>query len=333
MTAGRAELLALLAGRRQTPAPAFSGLLTLTTAGLEAAGLRLAEVHQAARPMARAAASTFQLTGLPCAVAPLDLCVEAEALGAGVDFRAGAEPPEFPAVDRPLAQSLAEVEVSVPADFEHRGRLPVAAEALRQLKEDFGDRIVVGAYLPGPFTLLTYVLPPAAIYADIGRPPANYEIVMASLTEALLRAGRLYRAAGADFLTIHEMGGSPGVLGPRRFKAVVLPYLQRLLADLPGPRVLSVCGRAGPALAMLAEAGADALSFDQLTDLAEARKTLGPAPVLFGNLDPLAVLARSDPAGVRAAAAAARAAGADAVWPGCDLWPGTPLDNLRALAE
>ncbi len=24
-------------------------------------------------------------------------------------------------------------------------------------------------------------------------------------------------------------------------------------------------------------------------------------------------------------------AGVDAVWPGCDLWPLTPLDNLRTL--
>ena len=37
--------------------------------------------------MARAAASTYRVSGFGSAVVPLDLCVEAEALGATVDFR------------------------------------------------------------------------------------------------------------------------------------------------------------------------------------------------------------------------------------------------------
>jgi [methyl-Co(III) methanol-specific corrinoid protein]:coenzyme M methyltransferase len=153
------------------------------------------------------------------------------------------------------------------------------------------------------------------------------------LVPVLAEVGDFYRASGADFLTIHEMGGSPGFIGPRPFEEILLPRLQALVAALPGPRVLSVCGRTNRGLALLAQAGAEALSVDQTNDLEKSRAMLGPEPLLFGNLDPVGVLAEGDEEAVKAAAQAALAAGADALWPGCDLWPGTPLKNLRAMAD
>ena len=56
------------------------------------------ETHRDAAKMARAAASTYRVSGFGSAVVPLDLCVEAEALGATVDFREGSEGAEFPRV-------------------------------------------------------------------------------------------------------------------------------------------------------------------------------------------------------------------------------------------
>ena len=48
--------------------------------------MSLHEVHHDAGKMARAAASTFKLTGMPSATLPLDLCAPAEALGAELNF-------------------------------------------------------------------------------------------------------------------------------------------------------------------------------------------------------------------------------------------------------
>ena len=82
----REEILSLLNGQRPAQIPCFSGLIQITAAGLDSVGLKLHEAHTDAGKMARAAASTFKLTGFPSAVVPLDLCVEAEALGAKIDF-------------------------------------------------------------------------------------------------------------------------------------------------------------------------------------------------------------------------------------------------------
>src|SRR3990172_454587 len=82
----RQEILTLSSGQKIDNVPAFSGLIHITAQGLESEGLAFPEIHRDAEKMARAAASTFKLTGFPSAVAPLDMVVEAEALGAEVDF-------------------------------------------------------------------------------------------------------------------------------------------------------------------------------------------------------------------------------------------------------
>jgi len=120
------------------------------------------------------------------------------------------------------------------------------------------------------------------------------------------------------------------VLGPKRFEALVLPMLQKVLAFLPHPRILSVCGNTNNAMPLLAKAGADAISVDQLNDLAASRAALSDT-LLFGNIDPVGILANSSQTDVQQAVSAAVAAGADAVWPGCDLYPTMPLDNLKAM--
>jgi [methyl-Co(III) methanol-specific corrinoid protein]:coenzyme M methyltransferase len=326
-------VLALLSGRRGPRPPCFSGLINVTEAGLAGLGLALGDVHQDANKMAAAAATTYRLSGFESAVAPLDLCVEAEALGAQVDFQAGAPRPVFPTVLQPAAASAADLDLRLPLDLTRRGRLPVVAEALRLLKADVGQEVVVGAWVPGPFTLALHLLAPGDVLLDVAQAPEAVGRLLDPLADALAEVARFYREAGADFITVHEMGGSPGYLGPRAFERLVLPRLQRLLAALPAPRVLSVCGNTNRALPLLAQAGADALSVDQLNDLARSRQALGPQAIVFGNLDPVRVLAEGDEAAVREAVGRAVEAGADAVWPGCDLAPSTPAGNLRAMVE
>ena len=264
---------------------------------------------------------------------PADLCVEASALGAEVDFRGDAEEPMWPLVARPLAANAADFRLAIPPDLAERERVATVVRALRLLKADIGGEVAVGAWIPGPLTLAMQVVNLDNLYTDIATRPAEVARVLDLLTGALAQVGQAYQAAGADFLTIHEMGGSPGVIGPAAFSALVLPRLQRLLARLSTPRVLSVCGKTTAAIPLLAQAGAEALSVDQTCDLAPARSLLGEHTLLFGNLDPVAVLMEGDAAAVRSAAARAIEAGVDAVWPGCDLPPAVPAENMRAFAR
>src|SRR5512138_1750742 len=100
----REEILGLLSGKKISNRPAFSGLIHVTAEGLQKEGLAFHEVHQDAHKLVQASASTFKLSGWPSAVAPLDMYVEAEALGAKIDFRANRDL-TFPQVAAPLFDS------------------------------------------------------------------------------------------------------------------------------------------------------------------------------------------------------------------------------------
>lgn len=331
MSNSRNSILALLRGEHPASIPAFSGLTHVTAAGLEHEGLAFHETHRDADKMARAASSTFRLTGFPSAAVPLDMCVEAETLGAQVDFREQGLY-EFPRVAKPLFTSAKDIttENTESTEILKRGRISIVCEAISKLKNEIGDEAVIGGILPGPFTLLLFLVESGALFTEMKRTPKAVLDALFHLSSFLAQIGHAYKTAGADFLTIHDMGGSPDFLGPKRFEEFVLPEQQRLIAALPKPRVLSVCGNTNGVMHLLAQSGAEAVSVDQTNDLAASRAAL-PEALLFGNLDPVETLSRGTPDDVHEAANKARATGIDALWPGCDLYPPTPLDNLKAM--
>ena len=330
----REEILTLLSGQKIGKIPAFSGLIHVTSAGIEREGLAFHEVHRDAGKMARAAGSTFKLTGLPSAVAPLDMLVEAEALGAQIDFRENGEY-EFPRVAKFLygsAKNLATETLRSAQGDKSGGRVELVCKAIAQLKKEIGSEAVVGGLIPGPYTLLLFLVEPAAIFTEMKKEPQIILDTLCHLSSFLAKVGQVYRNAGADFITIHDMGGSPGFIGPAKYEQFVFPAEKHLLEKLPKPRVLSVCGNTNKSMGLLAQTGAEAISVDQMNDLTASRAVLKDM-LLFGNIDPVATLWQGDEAQITEAVIRAKGSGVDAVWPGCDLVPQSPIENIRSLVK
>ena len=325
MTNARAEIMALLNGQKLSDPPAFSGLIHITTEGLKHEGLLLQEAHHDEKKMARAAASTFQLTGMPSATLPLDLSVEAEALGAVLDF---SHDDRFPL---PAAPSVASVkDIVIPSEALTRGRLPVIQQAIANLKQDIGNEAVISGMIPGPYTLLLLLVQPGRLFMEMKKEPGAVNQVLEQLCHFLAEVAHAYKNAGADFITVHDMGGSPAFIGPAKYEQFVFPAEKQLIAELPTPRVLSVCGNINPVLHLLGETGAEAISIDQTSDLIISRARLLDT-LLFGNIDPVETLWRGNQVQVREAANRAKEAGVDAIWPGCDVVPITPIENIKTL--
>lgn len=329
----RQTILDLYSGKRASPPPVFSGLIHITTQGLETEGLRFSEIHHDAHKMARAAASTFRLTGLPSAALPLDLCAPAEALGASLHFYEDRQD-QFPQPAKPLFASTRYLSSAYFAndDFVRRGRLPIICEAIQHVKQELGSEIVISGIIPGPYTLLLYLIEPGGLFAEMKREANAVHDALSNLAIFLSQIAHAYRAAGADFITIHDMGGSPGFIGPAKYEQFAFPAEKVLIENLPRPCVLSVCGNTNTSMHLLAQTGADAIAVDQLNDLAQSRQAL-PDTLLFGNVDPVATLWQGEEDQVMAAAHQAKEAGADAVWPGCDLVLQTPIENLKAFVR
>ena len=329
----RTAILELFAGKKLDIQPAFSGLIHVTAEGLNSEGLVFHEVHEDAFRMARAAASTFKLSGFPSAVAPLDMYVEAEALGAQINFHKNGGF-SFPQIARPIFASTKYLSSGYfqSADFVHKGRIPLVCEAIQLLKKDIGGDAVIGGMIPGPYTLLLFLMEPGGLFAEMKREPIAVADALFQIASFLAEVGTAYREAGADFITIHDMGGSPGFIGPAKYEQFAYPAEKLLVAELPAPRVLSVCGNTNSSIHLLAQTSADAISVDQLNDLAQSREILTDT-LLFGNIDPVEMLWQADPAQITEAVHAAKVSGVDAVWPGCDLALQTSLENLRAFVS
>lgn len=327
----REKILGLFSGKRQVSPPVFSGLIHVTTEGLENEGLAFHEVHKDAQKMAQAAAGTFRLTGMPSAALPLDLCAPAEALGAELNYYPDGEP-RFPQVGKVLIESAKEITKEFTKNMQvlKQPRISTTCEAISLVKGDIGKEAVISGMIPGPYTLLLYICNPRNLFGEMKKQPQVVIDALFHLSAFLSQIGIAYRNAGADFITIHDMGGSPAFIGPAKYEQFVLPAEKLLIQNLPGPRVLSVCGNVTGSLHLLADTGADAISLDQTVDLAAARSALKNM-LFFGNLDPVEVLFRGDEARIREAVIGAKEAGVDAVWPGCDLVIQTPLKNIRAM--
>ncbi|MDP1544917.1 MAG: uroporphyrinogen decarboxylase family protein [Anaerolineales bacterium] len=330
----RDEILKLLNGEKISSTPAFSGLIHITAEGLAGEGLSFNEIHTDAQKMARAAASTFKLTGMPSATLPLDLCAPAEALGAELRYYPDDEF-RFPQVGKVKFESTKEISEIVNGEWEG-GRAKLICDAMQLVKQDAGNDLVISGMLPGPFTLLLYVCRPKNVFIEIKKDPNSVLQALFHLSSFLSKIGHAYLNAGADFITIHEMGGSPGFIGPKPFESHILPALQKLTLQLrsgqalPCPIVLSVCGKTDSAMSLLAQSGADAVSVDQLNDLQASRAALKDV-MLFGNIDPVGTLYQGDEGSVAEAVQRSKEAGVDAVWPGCDLVPQTSIQNIQMM--
>jgi len=333
----REETLDLLSGKKIGGQPSFSGLIHITSEGLESEGLSLHEVHHEAGKMARAAASTFKLTGMPSVTLPLDLCAPAEALGAELNFYENGEM-QFPQVRRALYET-SEVFLeslqseSLTGDFRslaNVGRIGIICEAIKLVKDDIGKDVVISGLIPGSYTLLLYLCNPVNLFTEMKKEPQVVTDALFHLSSFLSKIGHAYREAGADFITIHDMGGSAGFVGPSKYEQFVFPVERDLIGQLPKPCVLSVCGRMDKSLHWLAQTGANAVSVDQMTDLRAARLALKDM-LLFGNLDPVETLFRGDETDVAEAVQRAKEADVDAIWPGCDVVPSTPVQNIKAM--
>ena len=306
----RDEILKLLNGEKVSSKPAFSGLIHITEEGLASEGFSFNEIHMDAQKMARAAASTFKLTGMPSAALPLDLCAPAEMLGAELRYYAD-EGMRFPQVGKVKFESTRELttESTEFTELLERGRMKLICEAIELVKQDVGKEIVISGMIPGPFTLLLYVCRPKNVFIEIKKDPESVRNALFHLSSFLAKVGQAYFNSGADFITI-----------------------QKLTGELPKPRVLSVCGKTELAMNLLATTGADAISVDQMTDLVKSRAALKDV-MLFGNLDPVATLYQGDKAQILEAVQRSNDAGVDAVWPGCDLVVQTPIEHIKLITD
>ncbi|MCL5024025.1 MAG: MtaA/CmuA family methyltransferase [Nitrospirae bacterium] len=323
------RVLKFLKGEKVDRPPIFSGMGNVIKPVLDKYGIVFSRVHRDSELMARAAAGMYREFGYECAVVPFDLGVEAEALGAKMNFYDEVEGLLYPTVSEKSVKDVNDV--GIPGDLEHAGRIPVVTGAIKALRRELGDKVAIGTYLLGPFTLAGQVKELDELFEESFLEPEKTNRLLERLSDFIVRVSRIYRDAGADYITLREMGGTSDVMSPKSFRSLIKPHLIRILSEMSRPSILHICGDTNSIITDMAECGADAISVDQKNCMADTRQKLGAGAIILGNFDPIKVLHKGEMQDVGPAVLDSLKGGASAVWPGCDLWPEVPKENMEAL--
>jgi uroporphyrinogen decarboxylase len=213
------------------------------------------------------------------------------------------------------------------------------AQTIRLVRERVGEEIPILGFAGAPWTMATYW-----IEGRMGRQfthtaalrfgdPALLDALLERIADVVIDYLRIQIEAGADAVQIFDTWGS--ILSQTEYARFSAPHLKRIvdaIRPLGAPVIVYVNGCA-PYLDQLAALGADCLSIDWRTDLATARRIVGPGIALQGNLDPLALLAgpEATEAAVRRLFAAFPPAPGHVFNVGHGLVPQTPPASARAL--
>ncbi len=310
--------------------PVFSGQGMVVLPAIKASNLRFPEIHLTAENMAASAIKTADLFGFDGIVVPYDMCTIPEAMGLKISIYQESQEILYPTI--PYKWKTPD-EVVIPEDILEKGRMPVVTRAIQIIKEKVGDRLALGSWTLGPFTLAGQLVELDILMKMTLKEKAKVENLLDRLTDLLIQIGNFYYGSGVDFMSLREMGTGTDILSPRIFKSMIQPRLIRILQAWKFQKVLHICGATDLIIEMMNECGPDAISVDQKNHLDQTRKKLGNGVLLLGNFDPYNTLCVTEPEKVEGIIKACIDAGADAVWPGCDIWPAVKEENLRAYIE
>jgi len=302
--------------------------------GLKEYGYSFAEVHGSADKLARVAAFPAQAYGYECAVVPFDICTEAEVLGCEANFYPHQQQPIYPKIIRQVINSENDLScLSIPEQVVGLGRIAVVTEAIQRLKELVGQKVPVGSHVLGPYTLAGQVMDINSLLRLTIRKPEKVMDLLSRLTELINKICICYLEAGADYLTVREMGATTDILPPQIFTKMIKPHLKNIFENIRIPKILHICGGSLPIVREMLDCGANAISVENKNGLAQTRACAGPKPLIFGNLDGYGLLVDGTPEEVQAAVIRCLEEGSDGIWPSCEISLAAPENNLVAMIE
>ena len=312
--------------------PFFSGYGMVVMPAITKLGYRFSKVHTDANMMVQSAIESSRMFGFDSVVVPFDMTCESQALGNEISLYEDSEDILYPTIPDKVWKGLDEVEI--PDNILELGRMPMILEAIKLAKREAPEH-AIGAWQLGPFTMAGQLLELGIMLKGVFKQKELVEAAMDKISDMIIKIGQAQQAAGADYITLREMGTGTDLISPRTWKTLIMPRVKRILAAWKSPKVLHICGATDMIIEMMNECGADALSVDIKNTLVESRKKIGDDALLFGNFDVFALPCKEETT-VEEAIEGIKVnidGGVDAIWPGCDLWPDIKEENLRAIVK
>ncbi len=264
----------------------------------------------------------------------IDMTVEAEIYGAQVRFSQD----EMPVVEGRVIEGREDLSKLIDPKVGHK-RTTVMVTAAQWLKEQAGSgtAFVLGN-MTGPLTVAAQLCGVAELLELVDRDPDLVRDLLEITTRFLLRYAWAFDQVGADGVILSEPVA--GLVSPQAALEFSTPYVRRIVARAHNERFAVVyhnCKAKLEHLSGILETGAAVYHFGAPMDLPAALDAVDAGTILAGNLDPREVFLDGAPDIVAAKTGKLLRATAGrpnfVLSPGCQLLPGTPLQNVDAFYQ
>jgi len=208
--------------------------------------------------------------------------------------------------------------------------------AVRAFKERIGGECSILGWVEGPAAEAADLRGVQDFLMDMMDDEDACRTLMARCTQTAIRFAEAQLAEGADTIGIGDAIASQ--MPPDLYRNLIWPFEKQLVGAIQakgGLVKLHICGNITHLLPHIGELGVDILDIDHMVDPAQARWAVGPEVALAGRVDPVADVLHGTPDSIRSAIATSYAAigNPHLVMAGCEIPPGTPAANLKALCE
>ncbi len=258
---------------------------------------------------------------------------EAEAFGLEI---------EYPENDLPLdrgghlpdAAAAARLQ---PYDPQQHRRCRLRVREIEIFRQHCGDRLLIVGWVEGPMAEYADLRGITEAALDLYDDPDAVGRAMDIITEAALAFISLQIKAGAHCIGIGDAFCSQ--IGPKLYRSFAFEREKRMVDHIHAKGALAklhICGNTHDLIPDMLRTGADIIDIDHLVpSMAPFAAQLGPDQVFSGACDPVSVVERGTPDRVIAAVErhGRQAGGRCIVSAGCEITPGTPDSQMRALAS
>ncbi len=301
----------------------------ITTDLMDICGVTWPEAHTDAEMMAKLALASYEQGCFENVGVPFCMTVEAEAMGAEVTMGTKNFEPHVTAY---AADSVKDWKKLSRADM-NQGRAKVVLDAIRILKEKNLDVPIIGN-LVGPISTASSVVDPVPFYKELRKCRTEAHEFMTFVTEQLIEFANAMIEAGADVIAISDPSGTGEILGPKFFEEYAVKYLNMLLdgiEDKHAGTIVHICGQMRSVYEQINKVHANALSFDAVVPMKEARANLGDR-VLMGNVSTFALEFGNEERIEKLTKFCVRG-GSNIISPACGLGTRSPIVNIQAILK
>lgn len=178
-------------------------------------------------------------------------------------------------------------------DMRRDGRMPVLIEAIRRVKAEFGDTVLVCGRTEAPFSSVALLY---GIEETMLLPLTDPDLLVDTLkffVDLQTEFGIAQREAGADAVWFGDCNASGHLMSESYYADYALPYVTQCVKEYDKAGLWSIYHASEEKeghLKLQAASGVSILSVGPGLDMARAKELVGDKVCLIGNLDPVNVL-------------------------------------------